>query len=260
MLAVAGLTAALAAIAVVGGGGHDDAAAAGAPPTTSEQPPPSIREVFLSDCAVCHGADARGTYKAPTLVGAGEALVFYMVASGNMPLATPAKTPVPDRPPRYSKRQIRELVDYVQALTGGRGPAIPTIDLESADLSEGARLFWLNCAACHASTGVGGALLDREAPPVFEAPPLEAASAIRTGPAAMPAFGEAALSASELNDVVAYVRYLEAPRNEGGAPIGGIGPVAEGAVAVVLGLGALVLVIRWIGTGVKGAGPKDASS
>ncbi len=258
--AAAGFTALVAALALTGMGARTTAGASDPPPTAAEPDRPTIRAVFLADCAVCHGADARGTYKGPSLAGVGEASVYYMVASGNMPLATPSKTPKPHRPPRYTRRQVRELVDYVQALTGNRGPALPTVDLARADLSEGGRLYGLNCAACHAATGVGGALLHREAPPVFKAPPLEAAAAVRTGPAAMPAFGEAALSRSELNDVVAYARYLEAPRNEGGAPLGGIGPVAEGAVAIVVGLGVLVLVIRWIGTGVKGAGPGEASS
>ena len=36
------------------------------------------------------------------------------------------------------------------------------------------------------------------------------------------------------------------PYNEGGAPIGGKGPVPEGFVAWVIGLGLLVVASRWI--------------
>ena len=57
----------------------------------------------------------------------------------------------------------------------------------------------------------------------------------------------AALDDAQLNAVVAYVKYLDRPRDRGGDPLWHLGPMAEGAVAVVLGLGVLVLVTMWIG-------------
>ena len=56
------------------------------------------------------------------------------------------------------------------------------------------------------------------------------------------------LDEQEVNAIARYVRYLQSPDDEGGAPIGRIGPVAEGAVALAVGLAALLLAIRWIGT------------
>jgi ubiquinol-cytochrome c reductase cytochrome c subunit len=47
--------------------------------------------------------------------------------------------------------------------------------------------------------------------------------------------------------IIAYLGYLRSEPTPGGAPIGGIGPVAEGFVSVVGGLTALVLVARFVG-------------
>jgi ubiquinol-cytochrome c reductase cytochrome c subunit len=64
----------------------------------------------------------------------------------------------------------------------------------------------------------------------------------------MPRFGEAAFTSQQLDSVVRYVRYLDDPEDRGGSPLWHLGPLVEGAVAVFLGLGALVLAVRWIGT------------
>jgi ubiquinol-cytochrome c reductase cytochrome c subunit len=63
----------------------------------------------------------------------------------------------------------------------------------------------------------------------------------------MPAFGQAALNDDGLQSVVAYVRYLDAPRDRGGNPLWHLGPVAEGGIAWVVGIGLLLLALRWIG-------------
>jgi ubiquinol-cytochrome c reductase cytochrome c subunit len=77
---------------------------------------------------------------------------------------------------------------------------------------------------------------------------VEIAEAIHTGPGAMPVFGPELVNDEQLDSLVRYVLYLKEPRDAGGLPIGRVGPVAEGAVGWVFGLGALVLFIRWIGT------------
>lgn len=212
--------------------------------TVAERP---VRDVFLRDCAICHGADGRGTSKAPTLATAGEAGVDYELSTGRMPLPNPTATPERSTP-KYSPQRIRELVDYVTTLTGNRKPLIPHPDLRNADVATGARLYQLNCAACHASTGIGGALFHRAAPSVKPATPVQAAEAIRFGPNQMPAFGQAALSNHERDSVVKYVEYLKDPTDRGGWPLGYIGPLAEGAAIIVFGLGPLLLATRWIGT------------
>ena len=85
-----------------------------------------------------------------------------------------------------------------------------------ASVAQGGSVFRLQCAACHAWAGDGGALLHREAPALHEATPTQIAEAVRVGPGAMPAFGTAALTDGQLADLVAYVRYLDHPKDRGG--------------------------------------------
>jgi len=228
-------------------------------------PVENVRQTFLSDCAVCHGADGHGTRRGPTLVGVGKASTHYQLSTGRMPLAgvgrvdkkpgsqlqplpnqaasDPSITPNRHRP-AYGAQSIAGLVDYVSELTGGGGPDVPSVG--RGDLAEGGELFRLQCAACHAWAGDGGALLRRAAPALHAATGVQVAEAIRVGPGQMPAFGAAALTDHQVDSVVAYVRYLDRPRDRGGNPLWHLGPFAEGAVALV-GVAVLLVFSRWIG-------------
>jgi ubiquinol-cytochrome c reductase cytochrome c subunit len=208
---------------------------------------PDIRSIFLRDCATCHGAHGRGTELAPDLKGAGAGLVDYYLSTGRMPLRDPSDR-VQRGTPAYSRTTIDGLVQYVTDLVGDSGPPIPSVDPARGDLGEGGRLYRLQCAACHSWSGGGGALLHVSAPSTHPATPTQIAEAVRGGPGNMPAFGQAALTHSQLDSVVRYVRYLRRPDDRGGLPLWHLGPLAEGAVAVFLGLGALVFATRWIGT------------
>ena len=70
---------------------------------------------------------------------------------------------------------------------------------------------------------------------------------MRVGPGLMPAFGQAALDDRQLDQLVAYVRYLDHPEDRGGNPLWHLGPFAEGFVAWAIGMVALLFTIRWIG-------------
>jgi ubiquinol-cytochrome c reductase cytochrome c subunit len=208
----------------------------------------SSRRVFLADCAVCHGSEGLGTPEGPSLVGVGAAAIDYWVSTGRMPLSQGHRGPRIDRrKPKYAPAEIAALVDYVADLTGG-GPPIPYVSTVGADPAAGGVLYRLNCAACHSWAGTGGALEDREAPSIKPATPTQIAEAVRTGPDPMPRFGDAALTDKQLADVVAYIQRLDHPDDRGGNPLGHAGPLAEGAVAIVLALGALLVVSRLIGT------------
>jgi ubiquinol-cytochrome c reductase cytochrome c subunit len=214
--------------------------------TTADSRP--IRSVFLSDCAICHGVTGAGTGNGPSLRGVGAAAIDYWVSTGRMPLAPNHHgSRIERKTPKYPPSEIAALVDYVADLTGG-GPAIPQVSIANANVGQGGVLYRLNCAACHAWAGTGGALSKREAPALSASTPTQIAEAIRTGPEPMPAFGESALDRAQLDDVVAYVRALDHTDNRGGDPLGHAGPLAEGAVAIVLGLGLLLLATRLIGT------------
>jgi ubiquinol-cytochrome c reductase cytochrome c subunit len=75
----------------------------------------------------------------------------------------------------------------------------------------------------------------------------QVAEAIRTGPANMPRFS-GNLTDRQVADLVSYVTgRLQHPTNPGGAGLGGVGPVAEGFVALLIGVGGLALICFWIG-------------
>lgn len=202
-------------------------------------------ELFLRDCAWCHGSQGLGTSRGPTLVGQGAAGAHFWLSTGRMPIPTPETNPR-RKPSPYTPRQIRDLVDVVASF--GPGPPIPTVVPAAGSLSEGATLYEDNCAACHGSTGAGGALTSGlEAPSLSESTPAQVAEAIRIGPGTMPVFGPEVLSDDDVNSIARYVDYLRHPQDRGGAPLGHLGPIPEGFVAWAIGLLGIVLVVRWIG-------------
>lgn len=251
------------ALVLVATGAWRPAPSAGSVPARPTAQAEAARSRYLSDCAVCHGADGKGTSRGVSLLRVGSASVDFQLSSGRMPLAPPVRTDSSGRPlvadpnrnlpnpsaapsrnhPAYSPSEIRGLVDYVDSLGPG-GPDIP--QLEPGDRARGGELFRLQCAACHAWAGVGGALSHRDAPPLQPATQVQVAEAVRSGPGQMPAFGTAALTDRQLNDVVSYVHYLDHPDDRGGSPLEYLGPVAEGAVALVA-IGLVMLGLRAIG-------------
>ncbi len=222
----------------------------GTAPTTTAPVNPTIaegRRLFVAACSSCHGERADGTSQAPNLVGVGPATVDFWVSTGRMPLAYPTAQAV-IKPPAFDRRQTLAIVSYVTSLGPG-GPGIPSVGTSHASVSDGLDLFALNCAPCHTITGVGDALSSGLfAPTLLKATPLQVAEAIRTGPGNMPRFGPGQLSSQQVNDLVAYVGSgIQHPVNRGGAGLGHVGPVTEGFVAILIGLGGLALVCYWIG-------------
>lgn len=212
------------------------------------QPDPRLvekgRELYLTSCASCHGVDGRGTEQGPKLTGVGAAAADFQLTTGRMPLTDPSVQAV-RKPPAFDRDQIDALVAYVASL--GPGPPIPKVDPSKGDLAEGGTLYRLNCAACHSSTGVGGALsYGRDAPTLHDATAVQIAEAMRTGPGQMPVFGPDTFDDKQVNSIVRYVRYLRDPEDPGGFSLGRIGPIPEGLVALVVGLAALMAIARWI--------------
>lgn len=211
---------------------------------SATQPQVDARHVYLRDCAVCHGSAGEGGARGPSIADAGGALVDYELTTGRMPIAEPDDQVRRGRP-RYSQREIDGLVDYVASL--GSGPPVPTVSLAGADVARGGELWRLNCAACHSWSGTGGALLGREAPSVHPSTPVQVAEAVRTGPGSMPSFGDESFSDDEVEDLAAYVRELQDPDDRGGNPLLRLGPLPEGAIAWIVGIGVLLLFVGWVG-------------
>lgn len=210
------------------------------------------RELFLSGCSSCHGPRGEGVVtsdgerRGPSIVDSGEAGAYFQLATGRMPLGNSLITPVSKRP-AYDAADISALVAYVGSL--GNGPPMPEIDVAEADLARGAELYLANCAACHTASGAGAALsYGRAAPKLSEAEPLEVATAVRSGPGEMPVFDPALLDQADMNAVTSYVQYLRDPDDRGGLPIGRIGPVPEGLVALTFGIGSFIAAVVMVGT------------
>jgi ubiquinol-cytochrome c reductase cytochrome c subunit len=203
--------------------------------------------LFAANCASCHGGDAAGTERAPNLLSLGAGTVDFWVSTGRMPLAD-SSIQATTKPPRFNKLQSLEISAYVQSLAPG-GVKVPVVDLSNANVGKGSELFTLNCAACHTITGAGDALADGAyAPTLHYASSRQIVEAIRSGPGNMPHFGPGNISNAEMRDITAYVHsYIQHPVNRGGFGLGGIGPVGEGFVGLLIGVGALMLVCFWIG-------------
>jgi ubiquinol-cytochrome c reductase cytochrome c subunit len=138
------------------------------------------------------------------------------------------------------------------------GPAVP--DREQYDpetfgseqekeeaVALGGQIFLTNCTACHNFTGAGGAMpRGGEAPSILETDPKHIYQAMLTGPQSMDTFSDGNISPEEKKAVIAYVESMREQPNYGGFHNGRLGPVTEGIVAWVVGLGVLVAFTVWI--------------
>jgi ubiquinol-cytochrome c reductase cytochrome c subunit len=209
----------------------------------------SGRAIYLRSCAACHGPQGEGTADGPSLQNSGAAAADFMLRTGRMPLNLPGD-PTRRRPPAYDDATIQALVAYVASLGTRPGPTIPTVVVSGADLSRGRALYTAECASCHGPSGGGDAIGGGvSAPSLLESDPRTVGEAVRIGPGAMPVFNETGLSDEEVADIAAYVQFLRYPPTPGGAQPPLVGPVAEGFVAVVVGLGLIIVVVRWVEPG-----------
>jgi ubiquinol-cytochrome c reductase cytochrome c subunit len=230
--------------------GNSFGAAQAPSPSPLGAPEGSARLLYLRDCAWCHGSQGDGTDTGPSLIGVGAMSADFMLTTGRMPIPEVEIQPRRKKP-IYSPAQIEALVRYVA--TFGQGPAVPRVDPAAGGPGEGAELYEQNCAACHSSTGVGGALTSGlQAPSMVGSTPRQIVEAMRLGGAGlrtgkMPKFGPDVLDDQQVNSIVRYVQYLQHPNDRGGGNLGHIGPVVEGFVAWAGGLLILVLFVRWIG-------------
>lgn len=206
--------------------------------------------LYESTCASCHGVALQNPPHAPNLLGVGAATVDFWVSTGRMPLAA-SNIQATMKPRRFDEKQTEEIAAYVASFApvSPSSPPIPAVNLAGADVAEGFSLFTLNCASCHTVTGSGDALADGTYAPSLHTPDAtQVAEAIRTGPGNMPRFGQGNLTDAQVRDIDAYVtEYIQHPANRGGIGFGGIGPVAEGFVGLLVGVGSLALICFWIG-------------
>lgn len=212
-------------------------------------------QLYTTSCISCHGANLQGVPdRGPSLIGTGEAAVYFQVSTGRMP-AMRGEAQAPRKDPVFDPNQIDALGAFIQA--NGGGPVVPRGAngeiaqdslIQGTNVARGGDLFRLNCASCHNFTGKGGALSSgKYAPDLSPAEPAQIYTAMLTGPQNMPKFGDRQLSPEEKRDIVAYVRQAAETPNPGGYGLGGFGPAPEGMAAWIIGMVAVIGIAMWIG-------------
>ena len=215
--------------------------------TGTQQDIAAGKALFQATCSSCHGLDAQGTSQAPSLIGAGAAAVDFQMSTGRMP-AKEVGAENERGPVTFTQRQIHDIAGYIASLGGG--PPIPTaeqVDPRNGDPGVGYELFSANCSQCHGFAGAGGALTyGKDAPALTAATPTQIYEAMLTGPEAMPVFADGVLSPQAKRDIIAYITQTRVEPNPGGFSLGRTGPVTEGIVIFLGGMGFLVLISMWI--------------
>jgi len=206
------------------------------------------RQIFLKGCSSCHGLNAEGGQIAPSLIGVGAASVDFQVGTGRMPMAD-MSTQAMRKPPVYNAEQTAQLAAYVASLAPG--PEVPNdsqLNYErDGNTAQGGELFRNNCAMCHNFAGQGGALTQgKYAPTLMGVDPKYIYEAMITGPQSMPVFSDKTITPAEKVSLIKWIKAAEKEPNLGGASLGRVGPVTEGLLGWVLGLGLLIGVAVWL--------------
>ncbi|ACC41665.1 Menaquinol-cytochrome c reductase cytochrome c subunit [Mycobacterium marinum] len=212
------------------------------------------KQLFDTSCVSCHGANLQGVPDhGPSLIGVGEAAVYFQVSTGRMP-AMRGEAQAQRKEPIFDEAQTDALGAFVQANGGGptvvRNPdgSLAMKSLRGDDLGRGGDLFRLNCTSCHNFTGKGGALSSGKfAPDLGPANEQQILTAMLTGPQNMPKFSDRQLSFDAKKDIIAYVRNAAEERQPGGYGLGGFGPAPEGMAIWIIGMVAAIGLALWIG-------------
>ena len=206
------------------------------------------RQIFLKGCSSCHGLNAEGGQIAPSLVGVGAASVDFQVGTGRMPMAD-MSTQAMRKEPIYDEAETAAVAAYVASLAPGPEiPAESSLNYErDGSTAEGGELFRNNCAMCHNFAGQGGALTQgKYAPTLMGVEPKHIYEAMVTGPQSMPVFSDKTITPEEKLSIIKWIKAAENEPNLGGASLGRVGPVTEGLLGWVLGLGMLIGVAVWL--------------
>ena len=212
------------------------------------------KQLFDTSCVTCHGANLQGVQdRGPSLIGVGEAAVYFQVSTGRMPLER-GEAQAPRKEPIFDAGQIDALSAYVQASGGGptlvrdADGSLAQKSLRGTDLGRGGDLFRLNCSSCHNFTGRGGALSSGKYAPELDPPnEQQILAAMRTGPSNMPKFSDRELSLDAKKDIIGYIKSVTEERQPGGNGLGGFGPAPEGMAAWIIGMVAIIGTALWIG-------------
>lgn len=217
-------------------------------------------ELFVENCAVCHGVDGQGRIGASLEsfpgIDAGAALEA-VIAAGVPGSVMPAWGESNGGP--FGAQDIDDLAAYIVAAFGGTqpitplptyvAPPIPALPQVEGDPSAGAVVYQSNCVVCHGDQGQGRfGLALAKAWPVND-PPIYIQQVVRQGieGSTMPAWARAnggPLSDAEIGDVAAFVLTLEPASSPTPVPAPA-GPMGSTATLLLLAAiaGAVVVVL-----------------
>ena len=187
----------------------------------------------------CHGANLQGVQdRGPSLIGVGEAAVYFQVSTGRMPLArqeaqAQRKPPLPQFDPETEEgagqpRRARRVHPGQR-----RRPDAP--DARRPRCAAPTRPAAASCSGSTARPATTSPAAAARCPRAssrraWTRPPRrQIYTAMLTGPQNMPKFSDRQLTPEEKQDIIAYVKSVSGDNNNpGGNALGGIGPVSEG--------------------------------
>ncbi len=196
--------------------------------------------VYRDNCAECHGDQGGGATEGPSLKG------LPAVSNAIPGVEDVVRNGLPDMDAfgsKLSNEEIQAVADYVVSEFATQG-----------DVPTGGEDYRLICAGCHGVTLRGGALIynDTNAPDITKSSPPVVVSAIRVGFGTMPAFSTSSLSDTQVASIASYVDALQSTSHPGGIDLVFPGPVTEGFIAIIFGLGTAVLAAVWVERGGRG--------
>ena len=234
--------------------------AAGPAPTSNPRTPTATmaRFVYLRDCSVCHGADRAGHRRRAVTAGRRAGVRRLLALDGphavgrqrsprEVAAGRAARRPARCRSARADPDAASPLIhgrcssaleNYVASIAPG-GPGVPDVDLRHADLAVGGQVF--RRAVRRMSLVVGGrwravSAGGTEPAGVARRPRLPRRCA--PGPGRCPRSGTRRSLPIRSTISLGTCGISITPTNPGGDSLWFLGPVAEGAVAIILGLGA----------------------
>ncbi len=206
------------------------------------------KSIFERGCSSCHGLNAEGSKIAPSLIGVGAASVDFQVGTGRMPMADMSQQAMRKKP-KYNAEETAALAAYVASLAPGPDSVNEAaISWErDGNTAQGGELFRTNCAMCHNFAGQGGALTQgKYAPTLMGVDAKYIYEAMITGPQSMPIFNDKTITPAEKLSIIKWLKAAQSEPNLGGASLGRTGPVTEGLLAWVMGLGILIGIAVWL--------------
>jgi ubiquinol-cytochrome c reductase cytochrome c subunit len=167
-----------------------------------------------------------------------------------MPMADMSQQAMRKRP-LYTPEQTAALAAYVASLAPG--PAAVDQNALSwerdGNLAQGGQLFRTNCAMCHNFAAQGGALTQgKYAPTLMGVTPKYIYEAMITGPQSMPKFSDKTITPAEKLSIIKFIQAAQNEPAQGGMSLGRVGPVTEGLMVWIFGLGILIGAAIWLAT------------